>query len=185
LRHLHSSDYNTWGEFSSPQPTFCSVRIPVPEKKPIALASDHAGFPLKEKVREYLIRKGIEVRDFGAHSVERADYPEYAEKVAGQVAGGQADCGILVCGTGLGMTLVANKVPGIRALPCNDTISAHFARAHNNGNVLTMGARLLDEATMQKIVDTWLATPFEGGQHAERVNKISAIEAHYRKEKSS
>jgi len=157
----------------------------VPEKKPIALASDHAGFPLKEKIREYLIRKGIEVQDLGAHSLARVDYPDYAEKVAVQVAGGQADCGILVCGTGLGMALAANKVPGIRALPCNDTISAHFARAHNNGNILTLGGRLLDEATMQKIVDTWLATPFEGGRHELRVEKIDAIDAHYHREKSS
>ncbi len=157
----------------------------MPEKKPIALASDHAGFPLKEKVREYLIHKGIEVQDFGAYSLDRVDYPDFAEKVAGQVAGGLADCGILVCGTGLGIMLAANKVPGIRALPCNDTISAHFARAHNNGNILAMGSRLLDEATMQKIVDTWLATPFEGGQHQKRLEKIDAIDAHYHREKSS
>lgn len=157
----------------------------MPEKKTIALASDHAGFPLKEKVREYLLRKGVEVQDLGTHSTDRADYPAFAEKVAVQVAGGQADCGILVCGTGLGMMMTANKVPGIRALPCNDTISAHFARSHNNGNILAMGARLLDEATMQKVVDIWLATPFEGGQHEERVKQVSAIEAHYRREKSS
>jgi len=153
------------------------------EKKPIALASDHAGFPLKEKVREYLVRKGLEVQDLGAHSLERVDYPDYAEKVAVQVAAGQADCGILVCGTGLGMSLAANKVPGIRALPCNDTISAHFARAHNNGNILALGARLLDEATMQKIIDTWLATPFEGGRHEQRVEKINAIDANHHGEK--
>ena len=153
--------------------------------KPVALASDHAGFPLKEKVREYLVRKGIEVQDFGVYSLDRVDYPDYAEKVAGQVAGGQADWGILVCGTGLGMMLAANKVSGIRALPCNDTISAHFARAHNNGNILALGSRLLDEATMQKIIDTWLATPFEGGRHAQRVGKIDAIDAHHHREKSS
>ena len=157
----------------------------MPEIKPIALASDHAGFPLKGKVREYLVRKGIEVQDLGTHSLDRVDYPDYAEKVAAQVAGGQADYGILVCGTGLGMMLAANKVPGIRALPCNDTISAYFARSHNNGNVLALGCRLLDEATMQKIIDTWLATPFEGGRHKERVEKIDAIDAHYHREKSS
>jgi RpiB/LacA/LacB family sugar-phosphate isomerase len=147
----------------------------VPEKIQIALASDHAGFPLKEKVREYLRSKGIAVRDLGTNSADSVDYPDYAEKVAWQVARGQADCGILVCGTGLGMMLAANQVPGIRALPCNDTISAHFARAHNNSNVLTLGSRLLDEATMEKVVDTWLATPFEGGRHAERIKKIDAI----------
>jgi ribose 5-phosphate isomerase B len=83
------------------------------------------------------------------------------------------------------MMLAANKVPGIRALPCNDTISAHFARAHNNGNILTLGARLLDEAIMQKIVDTWLTTPFEGGRHEQRLEKIDAIDAQYHREKSS
>lgn len=157
----------------------------MPEKKSIALASDHVGFSLKEKVGEYLARKGIEVHDLGAHSPERVDYPDFAEKVAHEVAEGRADCGILVCGTGLGMMLAANKVPGIRALPCSDTISAHFARSHNNGNVLALGSRLLDEAAMQKIVDTWLATPFEGGRHEVRVEKIDAIDARYHREKSS
>lgn len=147
----------------------------MPENNQIALASDHAGFALKEKVREYLTRKGIAVRDLGTNSPASVDYPDYAEKVARQVAGGQAGFGILVCGTGLGMMLAANQVPGIRALPCNDTISAHFARAHNNGNVLTLGSRLLDEATMEKVVDTWLSTPFEGGRHATRIKKIDAI----------
>ena len=159
--------------------------MPLAEKKPIALASDHAGFPLKEKVRAYLVRKGIEVHDFGTSSLDRVDYPDYAEKVAVQVAEGKADCGILVCGTGLGMMLAANKVPGIRALPCNDTISAYFARSHNNGNVLTMGSRLLDEAAMQKVIDTWLDTPFEGGRHQQRVQKIEAMGEHYHREKSS
>jgi RpiB/LacA/LacB family sugar-phosphate isomerase len=147
----------------------------LPENNQIALASDHAGFALKEKVREYLTRKGIAVRDLGTNSPASVDYPDYAEKVARQVAGGQAGCGILVCGTGLGMMLAANQVSGIRALPCNDTITAHFARAHNNSNVLTLGSRLLDEATMEKVVDTWLATPFEGGRHAARIKKIDAI----------
>jgi ribose 5-phosphate isomerase B len=159
--------------------------MPLAEKKPIALASDHAGLPLKEKVREYLVRKGFEVQDLGTHSLDRVDYPDYAEKVAVQVSGGQADCGILVCGTGLGMMLAANKIPGIRALPCNDTISAYFARSHNNGNILALGSRLLDEATMQKIIDTWLATPFAGGRHGLRVEKIDAIDAHYHQEKKS
>jgi len=158
--------------------------MPLPEKKPIALASDHVGLPLKEKVRDYLIGKGIEVRDLGTFSLDRVDYPDYAENVARQVAAGKAECGVLVCGTGLGMMLAANKVRGIRALPCNDTISAYFARSHNNGNVLALGARLVDDATMQKIVDTWLATPFEGGRHESRLEKIDAIDANYPREKS-
>jgi ribose 5-phosphate isomerase B len=157
----------------------------LPEKKHITLASDHAGFLLKERVREYLVRKGITVQDLGTHSMDRVDYPDYAEKVAEQVATGQADFGILVCGTGLGMMLAANKIPGIRALPCNDTFTAYYARSHNNGNILTLGSRLLDEAAMQKIVDVWLATPFEGGRHKERLVKIDAIDAHHHTEKRS
>jgi len=159
--------------------------MPLPGKIQIALGSDHAGFRLKEKVREYLARRGAEVRDLGTESPEAVDYPDYAERVARQVANGQVDCGILVCGTGVGMMLAANKVPGIRAIPCNDTISAYFARAHNDGNILTLGSRLLDEATMEKIVDTWLATPFEGGRHERRIKKIDAIDEHFHAEKSS
>jgi ribose 5-phosphate isomerase B len=142
----------------------------------IVLGSDHAGFDLKEKVCAYLKSKGLEVEDYGPHSRDFVDYPDYAEKVATSVAAQQADFGVLICGTGLGMMLAANKVPGVRAVVCNDTLSAHFARAHNDGNVLTIGGRFLDEATMQKVVDTWLATPFEGGRHARRVEKIGSID---------
>jgi ribose 5-phosphate isomerase B len=149
----------------------------------VAVAADHAGFPLKEKVREFLRSKGIEVEDLGPSSLDSVDYPDFAEKVATKVVAHQVDYGVLVCGTGLGMMLAANKIPGIRAIPCNDTLSAHFARAHNNGNVLTMGGRLLDEATMQKVVDTWLSTPFEGGRHKRRVDKIGAIDERYHSEK--
>jgi ribose 5-phosphate isomerase B len=152
-------------------------------KTRIALASDHAGFPLKEAVRRYVESKGIEVDDLGPATTDPVDYPDYAEKVALRVAARQADYGVLVCGTGLGMMLAANKVPGIRAVPCNDTLSARFARSHNNGNVLTMGGRLLDEAAMRKIVDTWLATPFEGGRHERRVEKITAIDQRHHTEK--
>lgn len=149
----------------------------------IALAADHAGYALKEKVRAYLLSKGLEVEDCGPNSLQFVDYPDYAEQVATRVANKQADYGVLVCGTGLGMMLAANKVPGVRAIPCNDTLSAHFARAHNDGNVLTLGGRLLDEATMQKIVDTWLSTPFEGGRHERRVEKIDAIDERHHAEK--
>ncbi|MBZ5563596.1 MAG: ribose 5-phosphate isomerase B [Acidobacteriia bacterium] len=149
----------------------------------IALASDHAGFDLKEKVRLYLQGKGIDVEDFGPAAPDPVDYPDFAEMVATRVAARDADYGILVCGTGLGMMLAANKVPGIRAVPCNDTLSAHFARSHNNGNVLTMGGRLLDEAAMHRVVDTWLSTPFEGGRHERRVEKISAIDQRHHWEK--
>ena len=117
----------------------------------IVIGAAHAGFDLKEVLAGYLRHRGHEVVDIGTNSDDPVDYPDYAEKVATRVAARQADYGVLVCGTGVGMMLAANKVPGIRATPCNDTLSAHFARAHNNGNVLTMGSRLLDEATMQKV----------------------------------
>jgi ribose 5-phosphate isomerase B len=148
----------------------------VVEKMKIALAADHVGFPLKEKIREYLEGKGLEVEDYGPSNAEPVDYPDFAEKVAGEVAAKQADYGVLVCGTGIGMMLAANKVPGIRAVAANDTISARLAREHNNANILTMGGRMIDEASMHQIVDTWLSTPFAGGRHQRRVQKIDAID---------
>ncbi len=146
------------------------------EKTKIALGADHAGFELKEKVLRYLASQGYAVEDEGTGSTESVDYPDYAERVAKRVASGEADWGVLVCGTGLGMAITANKVPGIRATPCNDTLSAHFARAHNNANVLALGGRLVDEATARKILDTWFTTPFEGGRHQRRIDKIAALD---------
>lgn len=154
------------------------------EQMRIALAADHAGFALKEQVREYLVSKGYEVEDHGPDSADSVDYPDFAEKVARRVAAGEARFGVLVCGTGLGMAMAANKVPGVRAATCNDTLSAHFARAHNDANVLTMGGRLTNEATAQKILDVWLTTPFAGGRHALRVRKIAAINQIHHSEKS-
>ena len=142
----------------------------------IAVGADHAGFALKERVREYLESKGFEVEDLGPATLQPVDYPDYAEKVAASVAAKKADFGVLMCGTGLGVAIAANKVPGIRAATCNDTLSAYFARAHNDANVLTMGGRLTDEATARKIVDIWLSTEFEGGRHARRVEKIGIID---------
>ena len=150
----------------------------------IALAADHAGFALKEQVREYLVSKGYEVEDHGPAAADSVDYPDFAEKVATRVAAGEAKFGVLVCGTGLGMAMAANKVPGVRAATCNDTLSAHFARAHNDANVLAMGGRLSDEATARKILDVWLTTPFEGGRHELRVRKIAAIDQEHHSEKS-
>lgn len=176
------------GRMSSGLHGFATVRkkgagCSLAHKMKIALASDHAGFDLKEKVRLHLQRKGIDVEDLGPPVPNPVDYPDYAEKVATRVAAQEADYGILICGTGLGMMLAANKVPGIRAVPCNDTLAAHFARSHNNGNVLTLGGRLLDEEAMQRIVDTWLSTPFEGGRHERRVEKINAIDQRHHWEK--
>jgi ribose 5-phosphate isomerase B len=149
----------------------------------IALAADHVGFALKETVREYLKSQGLEVEDWGTSGTEPVDYPDFAEKVAARVAAKQADYGVLVCGTGIGMMLAANKVLGIRAVAANDTISARMAREHNNANVLTMGGRMIDAATMRQIVDTWLSTPFAGGRHERRLEKIDAIDQRYHSEK--
>ena len=141
------------------------------------------GFALKEKVREHLRSQGLEVEDFGPSNAEPVDYPDFAEKVAARVAAKQADYGVLVCGTGIGMMLAANKIPGIRAVAANDTISARLAREHNNANILTLGGRMIDAATMRQIVDTWLATPFAAGRHQQRVQKIGALEQRYHAEK--
>jgi len=149
----------------------------------IALAADHVGFALKEKTREYLEGKGLEVEDLGPANAERVDYPDFAEKVAAHVAAKQAEYGVLVCGTGIGMVIAANKVPGIRAVAASDSISARMAREHNNANILTMGGRMIDEAAMHQIVDAWLSTSFAGGRHARRVEKIEALEQRYYTEK--
>jgi ribose 5-phosphate isomerase B len=151
----------------------------------IAVGADHAGFDLKEKVRQYLADRGFEVADLGTKSTASVDYPDFAQKVAEAVAVRKADFGVVVCGTGLGVAMSANKVRGIRAAPCSDTLSARFARSHNDANVLTLGARIIDEVTAHKILDAWLATPFEGGRHQRRVDKISAIEEKYRPEKKA
>jgi len=149
----------------------------------IAVAADHVGFALKQQVLEYLKSQGVEVEDCGPPDAEPVDYPDFAEKVAAQVAAKRADCGVLVCGTGIGMMLAANKVPGIRAVAANDTLSARMAREHNDANVLTMGARMIDAANMRQIVDAWLSATFAGGRHQPRVQKIKALDQRYRSEK--
>jgi ribose 5-phosphate isomerase B len=151
----------------------------------IALAADHVGFALKEKVREYLESQGLDVEDYGPWSAERVDYPDFAEKVAASVAAKQADYGVLVCGTGLGMMIAANKFPGVRAVAANDTICARLAREHNNANVLTLGARMIGAHAMRRIVDTWLSTPFAGGRHQRRMEKIEAIDQRFHLEKTA
>lgn len=122
--------------------------------------------------------------DHGPATADSVDYPDFAEKVANQVAAKEADYGVLACGTGLGVAIAANKVGGIRAATCNDTLSAHFARAHNDANILTMGGRLADESTARKILDTWFSTPFEGGRHKRRVEKITQIDLKHHLERS-
>jgi len=142
----------------------------------IALGADHAGFELKEKIKRYLVEKGMIVEDHGTNSAQSVDYPDYAFFVAEQVAIGKAEYGILVCGSGIGMSIAANKVHGIRAAHVTSDIEAQLSREHNDANVLAIGGRVLDENTAQKIVDRWLSTEFAGGRHQQRVDKIMAIE---------
>ena len=148
----------------------------------IALGADHAGFPLKEHLKAWLIEQGYEVVDCGTQSSESVDYPDYAAAVAGAVMAGKADRGVLVCGTGLGMAIAANKVPGIRAAACTDAYIARLSREHNDANVLALGARITAREAAVEILATWLATEFAGGRHALRVEKLAALDR--RKEQS-
>lgn len=142
----------------------------------IVVASDHAGFALKEKILKFFQKEGIAVEDLGCPSTESVDYPDYAEKVALQVSRGEASSGILVCGTGIGMAIAANKFKGVRAAPVCDVTTARLVRQHNNANVLCLGGRLLTPSEATGIVSEFLKTPFEGGRHEQRVKKISEIE---------
>ena len=145
----------------------------------IALGSDHGGLNLKESVKEHLLTKGYEVNDFGTYTQESCDYPDIAEKVAIEVRDKNYEFGILVCGTGIGIGIAANKVNGIRAALCHDTFSAHATREHNNANILTMGERVIGTSLAIDIVDTFLSTTFEGGRHQTRIDKISKLEDNY------
>ena len=142
----------------------------------IALGSDHGGFQLKETIKAWLLEKGYEVEDKGTYDEQSCDYPDYGKAVALEVAGGKADRGILVCGTGIGISISANKVHGIRAALCGDTFSARMSRLHNDANILAMGQRVIGAGLALDIVEIWLNTDFEGGRHATRVNKIMNIE---------
>jgi ribose 5-phosphate isomerase B len=141
----------------------------------IAIGSDHAGFALKEHVRRTLTEAGHEIVDFGAASAESVDYPEYAIPVARAVVQKQVERGILVCGTGLGVAMTANRVRGIRAAPCTVEFAADMARRHNDANVLALGGRLVTPAMADRIVEVFLSTPFEGGRHKRRIDKIDAL----------
>lgn len=146
----------------------------------IAIACDHAALKLKNDVIEKLGKEGYEVEDFGIHEQKSVDYPDYALPVAEAVASGKADKGILICGTGIGMSIAANKVKGIRCALCSDTFSAHATREHNDANILAFGERVIGEGLAMDIVDTFLRTPFSGDdRHVKRIAKISAIEDKY------
>lgn len=142
----------------------------------IAIGSDHAGLALKQHLVEYTRSLGHEVTDMGAYSAESVDYPDYALKVAESVAAGANERGILVCGTGIGVCITANKVKGIRAANCQESYSAGLSRSHNDANVLCMGARVVGPGLAEEIARVWLETEFSGGRHARRVNKINALD---------
>jgi len=142
----------------------------------IALGSDHAGFALKKLIGEHLEAKGMEVADFGTFSESSVDYPDIALPLIAAVAAGDYPLGILVCGTGIGMTIAANKYPGIRAALCGDTFSARCAREHNDANILTLGARVVGPGLALAIVDAFLESSFQGGCHQRRLEKIAFIE---------
>ena len=142
----------------------------------IAIGSDHGGFALKEAVRKHLEEKGIEVEDFGCYSTESVDYAVYGAKVAHCVADCGAQYGILICSTGIGISIAANKVKGIRAALCCDAHAAEMTRRHNNANILCMGGKVIDKETAVKLVDIFLHTEFEGGRHQRRIDQIAQIE---------
>jgi ribose 5-phosphate isomerase B len=142
----------------------------------IAIGADHAGFALKEKLRLRLSEQGHEVVDFGTTSSDSCDYPDYAQPVARNVAQGRADRGVLVCSTGIGMAIAANKVAGVRAAPAQSEDEVRLTREHNDANVLTLGARYLDEGHAVALIDVFLNTEFAGGRHARRVAKIGQLE---------
>lgn len=146
------------------------------DKMKIAIGSDHAGYEMKEKIKSLLEEKGLTYQDMGTDSDESVDYPDFAYKVANGVAEDKFDKGILICGTGIGMSIAANKLEGVRAALCHDVFSARATRNHNNSNVLTIGSRIIGINLAEEIVKTWLGADFDGGRHERRVGKIDKIE---------
>jgi ribose 5-phosphate isomerase B len=142
----------------------------------IAIGSDHRGFEAKTRIVSVLHQLGHEVYDVGTHNRDSTDYPDFAFEVARAVSEGRAERGILICGTGIGMCIAANKVRGVRAAPCHDCITAEMSRRHNDANVLCLSADLLGEELTERMVRIWLETPFDGGRHARRVEKIIRFE---------
>ena len=142
----------------------------------VCLASDHRGFSAKGKLVAMLREKGHEVTDWGTHSTESCDYTDFGGPVSQKVAAGEFDAGVLLCGTGIGMSITANKVPGIRAALCHDELTAELSRRHNDANVLCLPADLVGEELLRRIVEVWLTTPFDGGRHARRLKKLTELE---------
>lgn len=142
----------------------------------IAIGSDHGGYLLKEEIKKHLEEKGYDFKDLGTDSTASCDYPVYAEKVCNAIQSGKCEKGILVCGTGIGMSMCANKCKGIRAAVCGDHFSAEFTRKHNNANVLCLGARVIGSGVAMQLVDTFLTTEFEGGRHEKRIEMMMELE---------
>ena len=142
----------------------------------IAIGNDHVAVGMKNHITEYLTDKGYEIVNFGTDTSERCDYPVYGKKVAEAVVSGECELGILICGTGIGISVAANKVKGIRAAVCSEPYSARLTRQHNNANIIAFGARVVGEATAEMIVDEFLNAEYEGGRHQTRIDMISAIE---------
>jgi ribose 5-phosphate isomerase B len=146
------------------------------ELKRIVIGSDHAAFLLKETIKAYLLDKGYEVSDQGPENTDSVDYPDFGVRVAGSVASGKFDRGILMCGTGIGMSMVANRFPHVRAALCGDPFAAAMSRRHNNANILVMGGRMIGDVLALEIVKVWLETPFEGGRHQKRIDKFDQLD---------
>jgi len=142
----------------------------------IAIASDHAGYELKQQIARYLLAQGHQVQDLGTHGPQSVDYPDYAVRAARAVVAGEAERGILICGTGIGMSIAANKVRGARAAVCTDCYMARMARQHNDARILCLGGRVLGLGSALDVVEVFLRTDFVGGRHAQRVDKIGALE---------
>ena len=157
------------------------VSLLAPPEKTVAIGADHGGFRLKEALKPVLTELGLEVRDVGVYEEKPADYPDLALKVGELVASGAVARGIVIDGAGIGSSMAANKIPGIRAALCYDKASARNSREHNDSNVLTLGARLLTETQAEEVLRTWIATRFAGGRHQARVDKIMAIERQFAK----
>ena len=147
----------------------------------IAIGGDHPAYELKEAVKKHLEAKGIEVVDVGTHGTASVDYPKYGAEVGIRVANGDVERGIVICGTGIGISISANKVPGVRAALCHSTDYARLSREHNDANVLALGARFVAAPYACEIVDAWLATPFAGGRHTPRVEQIGELESRFKR----
>lgn len=142
----------------------------------VAIASDHRGYNLKSRILDKLVTLGHEAVNFGPNDATSVDYPDFAAKVSKAVADHEVDRGILICGTGMGMAIAANKFPGVRATPCHDEVTAEMSRRHNDANVLCLSAELLSDHLVDRMIEIWIQTEFEGGRHARRIKKISDLE---------